>query len=233
MNIIKEKRCDDIEKKIENKFVEVEDKLETKCTKNEVEKIIEDKIKTLPMNNGGDEMKKMVQTTVTNIVDTKIAESEKEMGDRQSREKNFILFKAAEPKTNIIDERVAADKELIGKIITEMNFETRENFEISKVIRLGIKKQDPQENPRPLLVTLSTFEAKKAFLKHASKVKNSSDESLKNLTIQNDMTKRDREREYDLVQEKFAKNSEIEGNWRYVIRGPPGERTLVKIKITQ
>ena len=50
----------------------------------------------------------------------KLAESEKEIADRKSREKNIILFKADEPDTNLIEERVKSDKEFVGKILNEM-----------------------------------------------------------------------------------------------------------------
>ena len=54
----------------------------------------------------------------------KLAESEKEIADRKSREKNIILFKADEPDTNLIEERLKSDKEFVRKIINEMHFET-------------------------------------------------------------------------------------------------------------
>ena len=62
------------------------------------------------------------------------------------------------------------------------------------------------------------------------KLKESSDEIIKTVSVQNDMIKQDREREQELVQEKFSKNSEVGVNHRYVIRGPPGERKLVQIR---
>ena len=50
------------------------------------------------------------------------------------------------------------------------------------------------------------------------------------MTIQNDMSQKDHEHERELVLEKFSKNAEAAGNCRYVIRGPPGERKLIKIR---
>ena len=122
-----EKRCDEFEQKIEKKFIDIERNFEDKCSKIEVESIIDEKLKSLSPNRGDDEVKLIVQNTVTDIVDNtiemKIAESEKEIADRQSREKNIILFNAAEPNTNIIDERKESDKELIKKMSDIMNFE--------------------------------------------------------------------------------------------------------------
>ena len=89
----------------------------------------------------------MVQSTVTDMVDTKIqhtlGESEKEIADRKSREKNIIMFRAGEPDSNLIEERVKYDKEFVGKILNEMHFETREHFTIEKVIKLSKRKENP------------------------------------------------------------------------------------------
>ena len=168
------------------------------------------------------------------MVDTKIqhklAESEKEIAYRKSREKNIIMFKAGKPDTNIIEERVKSDKEFVGKILHEMHYETREHFTIEKIIRLGKRKENPLDNPRPLIVIFSTVEAKKEFLKNSMKLKESSDEGIKTVSVQNVMTKQDREREQELVLEKFSKNPEVGVNYHYVIRGPPGERKLVQIR---
>ena len=101
----------------------------------------------------------------------KLAESEKEIADRKSREKNIIMFKAGEPDTTLIEERVKSDKQFVGKILNEMHFETREHFTIEKFIRLGKRKENPLDNPRPLIVKFSTVEAKKEFLKNSMKLK--------------------------------------------------------------
>ena len=64
-------------------------------------------------------------------------------------------------------------------------------------------------------------------------MKQSADVSLKpiySLTIQNDMSQKDREHERELVLEKFSKNAEAAGNCHYVIGRPPGERKLIKIR---
>ena len=103
-------------------------------------------------------MEKIVQNTVTDMVDTKIvnkiAESERELADRQSRQKNviIIIFKAKESNTNLIEERTKSDKELISKIIDEMNLDTAEQINIEKTTISCRRKEDPQENPRPLLI---------------------------------------------------------------------------------
>ena len=55
---------------------------------------------------------------------------------------------------------------------------------------------------------------------------------LKMLLYQNtnDLTKKDRERELELVAERNQKNSLEVGLWKFVIRGPPGYRKLQKTR---
>ena len=54
-----------MENKFDNKFTDVENKVDTKCSKQEVEVIVNDKLKTLSVKGGDEEITKMVQTTVT------------------------------------------------------------------------------------------------------------------------------------------------------------------------
>ena len=56
------------------------------------------------------------------------------------------------------------NSELISKIIDEMNLDTAEQINIEKAVRLGRRKEDPQENPRPLVITFLTLTAKKTVL---------------------------------------------------------------------
>ena len=215
-----------METKFENKITDVDQKVNTKCSKQEVEKFVSDKFETFEVKNDKDDIEKIVQNAVTDIVNTKIvnkiAESERELADRQSRQKNVIIFKAKESNTNLIEERTKSDKELISNIIDEMNLDT-EQINIEKTVRLGRRKEDPQENPLPLVITFSTLTAKKELLKNASKIKQSPDVSLNVMTIQNDMSQKDREHERELVLKKFSKNAEAAGNCQYVVRGPPGK----------
>ena len=110
----------------------------------------------------------MVENAVTEIVDTqlesKLAENEREVADRQSREKNVIIFNIDEPNANLIAERVALDTNTIEKLIEEMNFETEQATKIEKIIRIGKRGAKSGEKPRPIIVTFSTVEAKRLFL---------------------------------------------------------------------
>ena len=71
-----EKRCSEHYEKIcqdiDNKFTDVENKVDTKCSKQEVEAIVNDKLKTLSVKGDDEDITEMVQSTVTDIVDAKI-----------------------------------------------------------------------------------------------------------------------------------------------------------------
>ena len=60
------------------------------------------------------------------------------------------------------------------------------------------------------------------FLRRSNTLKSSENELFSKVSVANDLTKKDRERELELVSMKNKKNSEGVGPWKYVIRGPPG-----------
>ena len=59
-------------------------------------------------------------------------------------------------------------------------------------------------------------------------MKDSNNEVHKQVAIANDMTKRDREKEIELVNQRRENNLAVVGPWKYVIRGPRGDRKIVK-----
>lgn len=231
-----EERCNLHYKKFNDRCEQIEKQVLEKCNKEDVEKIVDEKInkiveeKVKTMDKDQTEVKKIVENVVIDIVDDKIAENEKDIADRQSREKSIILFNLSEPETNVITERNKTDSEAVNNILKELNMETEEPFQVDKVMRLGSKHSKPEDNPRPLKISFSTIESKRMLLKNASKLMTSNEDSYKALRIKNDLSKKDREIEYELLQEKFSKNEKETGNWRYVIRGPPGERKITKIR---
>ena len=219
-----EERCDELESVIDEKCSKVE--MDKKCSKEEVEKLIEDKMSSIQLQPKEATASKEL---VSQAVKERMAEQDRDIADRQSRERNIIIFNMPEPLTNLIDQRKQDDREQVDNIIGNLGLETAEPVTVEKVTRLGFRKQKPNENPRPVIVCFSTVEAKKQVLKNAAKLKNSEDEAIKRCRVSNDMTKKDREAEKALVQQKFSKNEEETGKWKYVIRGPPGERQLRKI----
>lgn len=166
-------------------------------------------------------------------VDTEKDEYDREMMDRQNREQNVIIFNMQEPKTNVITERQKIDIEEVNKLIEYLQVESFEEVSVEKVARMGIRPKDVETKPRPLIVKFTNCAAKRAFLRYSYGLKDSEDENIKNISVQNDMSKKDRDVESELVKEMKQKNLETNGQWKHVIRGPPGERSVIKIKINQ
>ena len=164
------------------------------------------------------------------LIGDKVEESEKDMAERQNRERNIVIFKLPEPNTNLTTERKTKDLEDINKMIEFMYAENEHDVVVEKIIRLGARHKEYQQNPRPVLVTFTNFQAKKSFLRNSKLLKDSNDEVHKQVAIANDMTKRDREKELELVNQRREKNLAVVGPWKYVIRGPPGDRKIVKIR---
>ena len=169
-------------------------------------------------------------TLIRVIIDGKFEGNEKLASDRQSRERNIVIFRMDEPQTNLVIERKAKDKEVVQGMIDHMGIETEEEVNIEKIIRLGGRSVNYKEKPRPVVVTFSNIDSKKNFLRRSNALKNSENETFKKVAVSNDLTKRDREKELELLSLRNQKNSNEVGPWKYVIRGPPGDRKLVKLR---
>ena len=137
-----------------------------------------------------------------NFVDDKIDEIDKHITGRQSRERNVIIFRMEEPNINLIKERQAKDLETLNEMIGQIAVESEEEIKIDKIIRLGTRGANVKDNPRT--ASFSTIESKIAL-------KGSTNEKIKNVAISNNLTKKDMERELDLVAERNQKTL-----WRWV-----------------
>ena len=245
------KRLESIEKKLEKK-VEIQDvvalineKSEKDKAKHEKDKIVTeqlkekqiiDLVKQVETKSVTDIVKKHLQESsisernVNKLVDEKIEEIDKQITDRQSRERNVIIFRMDEPNTNLIKERQAKDLETLKEMIGQIAVESEEEIKIDKIIRLGTRGTNFKDNPRPVVVSFASIESKKFFLRNSNILKGSANEKISKVAISNDLTKKDRERELELVAERNQKNSLEVGPWKFVIRGPPGDRKLQKIR---
>ena len=83
--------------------------------------------------------------------------------DRQSLEKNVIIFKMEGPNTNLIKERQAKDLEALNEMIEQIAVESEEDIKIDKIIRLGTRRANYKDNLRSAIVSFSTIESKKMF----------------------------------------------------------------------
>ena len=66
------------------------------------------------------------------LIDGKFEENEKLASDRQSREKNVVIFRMDEPQTNMVRERQAKDVEVIKDMIAHMNIKLSRKLALRK-----------------------------------------------------------------------------------------------------
>ena len=84
---------------------------------------------------------------------------------------------------------------------------------------------------RPMKVVFEDERSKSVFMSNVRKL-GTADEKFQSISIEHDMTKRERELNKEKVKQVKEKNEENEsGNYQYVVRGPPWERKVVKVKV--
>ena len=97
------------------------------------------------------------------------------------------------------------------------------NIEICEIRRLGERTEDV-DHKRPILVQLSTEEEKWDILKKAKNLRNS-DGWMKKIGISLDLSKEERMREKDLVNELKEKRRKGEEGW-FIYKGKLQCRTM-------
>ena len=102
--------------------------------------------------------------------------------------------------------------------------------DISKLVRLGRKSEDPSDRPRPVLITLSSKIAKNLVMASLFRLRYA-DCKFKNVVISHDMSRKDRD-QCKLLSEEAKKLTEGDekGEWLYRVTGLPGYMTIVPIR---
>ena len=139
------------------------------------------------------------------------------------REKNMVIYRAKESTSNLKNEIMNHDKDILRKLLAQCDTEYEEGT-IDKILRLGRKEKD---KTRPLLVCFKDLDTKKSLF---SKLKNlqQAPEELRALSISHDYTPEEREENKKLREE--AKELEAKDpEHKYVIRGPPWNREIIKV----
>jgi hypothetical protein len=95
-------------------------------------------------------------------------------------------------------------------------------------------RKEEETASRPVLVKFTEEKFKTTMKKQLYKLK---DSKYKTISIRDDLCKEDREREKLLRQEAEQKNADNRDNrdgdptWKYVVRGEPWDRKVVRIKV--
>ena len=207
-----EERCKAYFELYEQKLKELEDKIDSKPDVETVKQMIDDSKEEGAV--GGDE-----------TIGKEVKDNLEEYKDSMSRRNNIIIFKAEEATDNEPEDRKAKDLGIVNALceITEVDKNA-----IRNVSRLGKKVQNKH---RPMRVIFDGELNKSKFMANLKYLPNAEDENLKQLSISHDLTKKEREdgtRKYKLAQEKNEQNKS--GDFIYILKGPPWDRRMVKVK---
>ncbi len=158
--------------------------------------------------------------------------------DRINRKNNVVLFNVSETVGNTKEDAIANNKSEIKKIAEEIDVHLKDE-DILSFRRIGktnltrIVDGEEIKVPRILLVTLSEH-SKVLVMRNANKLRFSSSKYMQNIRIKHDMSKDDRQKEYELRKEAKEKQSESKNeDFLYVVRGPNWDRKIVRIRQTK
>ena len=107
---------------------------------------------------------------------------------------------------------------------------------ISNVVRLGKRNKEELNNkdskPRPVKIALTEADEKHRIMKNLSRIKETPMESpFRKMSVTHDMSKSEREINKQKVLEAKAMNEQDKsGKIKYIVKGPPWERKMIKIK---
>ena len=149
----------------------------------------------------------------------------KEIKAQEERKLNVIIFNLAEGPGQDNQDKVKHDKEEVKEIGKICQASIKKD-DITMAKRLG-KKTDGS-NPRPLLITLSNDEKKKALFMNLKKLQTAPDKYQK-ISVRHDLTPKQQEEEKALREEAKKMEAELSGKEKCLVRGPPWARKIVKV----
>ncbi len=219
------KKLDELEEKKVDKE-DLQKELDKKAAKEDVEKL-EERINTMEgkQATSGESSTVNPQASTSSGNGNTMEDVIKEMKDQEDRKRNIIFFNIPESKAKDMNERTKHDKEEV-KEITKICNATIKKDDMLKAKRLGKKSED---KPRPLLIEVSNDEKKSVLFKNLSKLQNAPDK-YKAVSVQNDLTQKQRAQEKILREEAKKKEQEASGEAKFKVRGPPWDRKIVKIQ---
>ena len=153
--------------------------------------------------------------------------------DRIARKNNVVFFGVCEAEGSTREDKLDNNKAKIVNIANEIGVILKDEDILSfkRLGKFGQKRVVEDKEvpvPRLLLVTF-TETAKILMMKNAYKLQFSSE--MKEVRIKHDMSKEDRQKEYELRREARQRQTDDSNqDFLYRVRGPNWDRKIVKIK---
>ncbi len=205
---------------------DLQNEMEKKADKEDVEKL-EQRITTIEGKQGTSGESSVVNegASCSKTPEEQAEEVIKEIKDQEERMSNALLFNLPEDKTSNEADRIKHDKEEVKHLAKHCKVNISKD-EIMKVIRLGKKQEN---KPRPLLIQISTPEKKRMLFKNLRLLQEAPDK-YRQVSVQHDLTEKQRKREKELREEAKKKEAETSGEAAFKVRGPPWARKVVKVE---
>lgn len=160
------------------------------------------------------ELGEEIKNDVMKEVQKSVEEALSKFRDREvksSRECNLIMYKVTESLKIDGKDREEDDRKLCAEVIKQCI--GNNDYKLEKVVRLGKREQGSDQNKmRPVMITLESANRKWNVIKNAKNMKNAEDK-LKGIVISLDLTKEEREREFELRSELRKKRDNGERDW--------------------
>ena len=208
-------------KKMETKIGKLEEKIDGKPSKEEVDTQIAaklDEVLETKVEESIDEKMQGIENINSETICTKVVT---EISERENRANNIIMHGIDESNEEDGADRTREDWETIKQVLTEIGIEEQPGDQ-TMMKRLGERTEDKK---RPILISLKDKRTKQEIITKARKLKDS--EKFKQVGISHDLTKIQREELKNLREEARKKSTE---ETTYIVIGPPERRKIVAKK---
>ena len=201
--------CENEQTEIKQRVTQLENKEEAMNVKSiDFEK----RITTLETQDQTRDLAPNKEANLSDLVDNVLSER----ADQEKRKLNLMCINLKESdKDSPSDRRDEDFDNLQYLLVDQLGIDS--NIEISDLVRLG-KKNTDQTKVRPLRFKVKDLESKNIILRAGKYLRNSMDETIKNIFITPDLTKQQRDEAYKLRREKKQREDEGEENLR-IVRG--------------
>ena len=135
------------------------------------------------------------------VVGQAVAESAREMRERETRKNNLIIFKVPMCEAEDLKTRIDEDKKFVDKLWKE-GLEVEEEVQVAKINRLG-KKEDKD---RPIRVVFQKAGTAASLLSKAKKLKGKA--QFQDISVAGDKTPLEREERKKLMMERDRRQAD-------------------------
>lgn len=223
-----EEKCQDIMRSFEARISSIETAVAEKCSKEETKKMINEELD-----------KRFATSTVDGATTTEpqpakpansnVGEVLQEINRRKERENNIIIYGLEESNAKTKPERIEHDHKKLQEVLDVLEVEIkREDIEVvARCGKFDKEKFLKDKARRPVRVVIKKGEKKTQIFKSIKKLREN--ESMKDVSISNDLTLAERKQEklmYEQAQELTRLSS---GEFSYRVRGPPWARKITKV----